>query len=209
MKSDDLQRMQPGFNDPVLDSQVVFRRALQALSMPGRIVDLPNLDSVPERGHSASALLLLALVDSDCALWLSPTLAGSDAQAWLRFHTGCRFVLEPARANFLWLCAGDPWPLLSDMQLGSDEYPDQSATCIMETTGLQTGAGPQGWSLTGPGIAAPLGLAAEGLPADFAAQWAGNHTVFPRGVDVFLTSATQVLGVPRTTVMRQFEALEP
>lgn len=208
MKSDDLQRMQAGFDDPVLHSQVVFRRALQVLSMPGRIVDLPHLDSVPKNGHIASALLLLALVDSDCALWFSPSLAGSDSQAWLRFHTGCHFVQEPSQANFLWLCAGDPWPLLSEMQVGSDEYPDQSATCIMETTGLQTGAGPQAWSLTGPGIAAPLGLTAVGLPTDFVAQWASNHAAFPRGVDLFLTTATQVLGLPRSTLLRLLEVSE-
>lgn len=208
MKSDDLQRMQPGFDDPVLDSQVVFRRALQALSMPGRLVDLPNLATVPKPGHSASAMLLLALLDSDCALWLSPSLAGSDAQAWLRFHTGCRFVREPAQASFLWLCAGDRWPLLSEMQAGSDEYPDQSATCIMETSSLQMGADHQAWSLSGPGVTTLSGLTAKGLPADFAAQWANNHAAFPRGVDVFLTAATQVLGVPRSTAMRQLEVLE-
>jgi alpha-D-ribose 1-methylphosphonate 5-triphosphate synthase subunit PhnH len=209
MKSDDLQWMQPGFADPVLDSQVVFRRALEALSMPGRLIDLPDLATVPKQGHSASALLLLALVDSDCALWLSPSLAGTDAQAWLRFHTGCRFVQAPGEANFLWLYAGDPWPVLSDMQLGSDEYPDQSATCIMETRSLQTGGEDQVWSLTGPGIAAPIGLTAEGMPENFAAQWAVNHSAFPRGVDVILTTATQALGLPRSTALRQLEMLEP
>ncbi|MGB4117933.1 MAG: phosphonate C-P lyase system protein PhnH [Polaromonas sp.] len=208
MKSDDLQRMQPGFDDPVLDSQGVFRRALQALSMPGRLVDLPALASVPKQGHSASALLLLALLDSDCALWLSPSLADTDAQTWLRFHTGCRFVREPAQANFLWLCAGDGWPALSDMQAGSDEYPDQSATCIMEASSLQTGADPLAWSLSGPGILAPMGLTAEGLPADFVAQWASNHAAFPRGVDVLLTTSTQVLGLPRSTMLRALQVSE-
>ena len=208
MKSDDLQRMQPGFDDPVLDSQVVFRLALQALSMPGRLVALPTLSSAPRQGHCASALLLLALVDSDCAIWLSPSLAGTDAQSWLRFHTGCRFVQEPDKANFLWLCAGDGWPRLSEMLSGSDEYPDQSATCIMESSGMRTGADQQMWSLTGPGILAPIGLAAAGLPVDLAAQWAGNHAAFPRGVDVFLTTDTQVLGLPRSTALRQFDALE-
>lgn len=208
MKADDLQRMRPGFDDPVLNSQLVFRRALQALSMPGRLVDLPNLSAVPRQGHSASALLLLALVDSDCTLWLSPCLAGTDAQTWLRFHTGCRFVQEPAQANFLWLCAQDRWPHMCDMQAGTDEYPDQSATCIMETSSLQTGADSLAWSLSGPGIPVPVGLTAQGLPADFAAQWAGNHAAFPRGVDVFLTTATQVLGLPRSTMLQSFEMSE-
>jgi alpha-D-ribose 1-methylphosphonate 5-triphosphate synthase subunit PhnH len=208
MKADDLQKMQPGFDDPVLNSQLVFRRALQALSMPGRLVDLPGLAALPRQGHSASAMLLLALVDSDCALWLSPRLAGTNAQTWLRFHTGCRFVQEPAQANFLWLCAQDRWPHLGDMQAGTDEYPDQSATCIMETSSIQTGARSRAWSLSGPGIASPVGLTAEGLPADFAAQWAGNHAAFPRGVDVFLTTATQVLGLPRSTMLQSFEMSE-
>lgn len=208
MNAGDLQKMQPGFDDPVLNSQLVFRRALQALSMPGRLVDLPNLAAVPKQGHSASALLLLALVDSDCTLWLSPSLAGTDAQTWLRFHTGCRFVQEPAQANFLWLCAQDRWPHMSDMQAGTDEYPDQSATCIMETSSIQTGEESRVWSLSGPGIASPVGLTAEGLPADFAAQWAGNHAAFPRGVDVLLTTSAQVLGLPRSTMLQSFEMSE-
>lgn len=208
MNADDLKKMQPGFDSPVLNSQLVFRRALQALSMPGRLVDLPNLAAVPRQGHSASALLLLALVDSDCRLWLSPSLAGTDAQAWLRFHSGCHFVQEPAQGNFLWLCAQDRWPLISDMHAGTDEYPDQSATCIMETGSIQTGTNSQAWSLSGPGIPSPVGLTAEGLPADFAAQWAGNHATFPRGVDILLTTATQVLGLPRSTMLQSFEMSE-
>lgn len=208
MKSDDLQRMQPGFDDPVLDSQAMFRFALQALSMPGRLVELPTLATAPTQGHRSSALLLLALVDSDCAIWLSPSLADTEAQSWLRFHTGCRFVQEPAKANFLWLCAGDRWPRLDEMQAGSEEYPDQSATCIMESSGIRAGADQHMWSLTGPGILAPIGLSAAGLPADFAAMWAVNHAAFPRGVDVLLTTDAQVLGLPRSAALRQFEALE-
>lgn len=208
MKSDDLQRMQPGFDDPVLNSQLVFRRALQAMSLPGRLVELPNLAGVPRQGHSASALLLLALVDSDCTLWLSPSLAGTDAQTWLRFHTGCRFVQDPEQANFLWLCAQDRWPRMSQMQAGTDEYPDQSATCIMETSSIQSGAGSLGWSLSGPGIASSVGLTAQGLPADFGVQWAVNHAAFPRGVDVLLTTATQVLGLPRSTMLQPLEISE-
>jgi len=38
-----------------------------------------------------------------------------------------------------------------------------------------------------------------GLPEGFVDQWANNHGIFPRGVDVFLTDATQVVGLPRTT----------
>jgi len=39
----------------------------------------------------------------------------------------------------------------------------------------------------------------QGLPADFAAQWAENHAAFPRGVDAYLASADALVGLPRTT----------
>lgn len=198
MKQQDLQQVVPGFDDPVTGSQAVFRCALQALSMPGSAVAVPAVAQRPVRGHGAAALLLLALLDSDCTLWLSPSLKGADAQTWLRFHTGCRCVDDPAQARFLWLAAGDAWPSLTDMNIGSDEYPDQSATCVMEVNDLQ-GDEPGAWTLHGPGIQGTRHLSAAGLPADFLQQWSANHGRFPRGVDVFLVTGTQLLGLPRST----------
>lgn len=198
MKAQDLQSVRPGFDDLAMGSQSVFRQALQALSLPGRAVELPMVAQLPSKGQGAAALLLLALLDSDSALWLSPSLAGSDAQAWLRFHTGCRCVDDPAAAGFLWLAQGDAWPALGELDGGSDEYPDQSATCILELGGDDQ-ARCDDYVLTGPGIQGELVLQAAGLPADFAKQWASNHAAFPKGVDVFLTTDRQVTGLPRST----------
>jgi alpha-D-ribose 1-methylphosphonate 5-triphosphate synthase subunit PhnH len=92
---------------------------------------------------------------------------------------------------------GDDMPQLSSLQLGSDAYPDTSATCVLEVDSLQADAG--GWRLQGPGIPSERHLNALGLPSDFAAQWADNHASFPRGVDVFLSTATHMAGLPRTT----------
>jgi len=92
---------------------------------------------------------------------------------------------------------GDDMPQLSSLQLGSDAYPDQSATCVLEVDSLHSDAG--GWRLQGPGIPTVRHLHARGLAGDFAAQWADNHASFPRGVDVFLSTATHIAGLPRTT----------
>jgi alpha-D-ribose 1-methylphosphonate 5-triphosphate synthase subunit PhnH len=86
---------------------------------------------------------------------------------------------------------------LAQLRQGSDAYPDQSATCVIEVQSLQAGA--SGWVLQGPGIATQQTLQVQGLAADFQAQWADNHGRFPQGVDVFLTTPTQVVGLPRTT----------
>ena len=40
---------------------------------------------------------------------------------------------------------------------------------------------------------------AEGLPADFPAQWAVNNAQFPRGVDVVLCAGDRLAALPRTT----------
>ena len=81
--------------------------------------------------------------------------------------------------------------------LGSDAYPDQSATCIIETQGFDTDI--TDLVLQGPGIDGERTLKVLGLPDAFLEQWTDNHGIFPRGVDVFLTNSTHIVGLPRTT----------
>jgi alpha-D-ribose 1-methylphosphonate 5-triphosphate synthase subunit PhnH len=193
----DLQNIVAGFDDEAFGSQAVFRVALDALSHPGRVFDMPLETALPRHGHGAAAALLLGLLDADTTLWLSPTLASSDAPVWIRFHTGCQIVADAAASQFLWVALGDDMPRLSSLQLGNDAYPDPSATCVLEVESLHGDAG--GWRLQGPGIPSERHVHAHGLPSDFASQWADNHASFPRGVDVFLSTATQIAGLPRTT----------
>lgn len=189
-----------GFSSEALGSQTVFRAVLQALSQPGQPVHLAHDAEVPAAGNGASAAALLALLDSDCALWLSPRLAASDAGLWLRFHTGCQLVHSPGLARFAWVAQGDAVPPLATFAQGSDAYPDQSATCVMDVDRLTTGEEVDGaWRLSGPGIQIARHLRVDGLPADFERQWADNHAAFPRGVDVLLATATHIAGLPRTT----------
>lgn len=201
MKAEDLQQVRPGFHDAALGSQAVFRSALSALSHPGRVIEMPDVSALPRQGHGAAALLLQALVDSDCRVWLSPALAASDAAAWLRFHTGCRWATDATSARFLWVAEGDALPALASLDAGTDEYPDQSATCVVEVAALD-GAAADGLVLTGPGIATEQSLSVRGLPDDFATQWDGNHRAFPRGVDLFLVTPTHIAGLPRSTRVR-------
>lgn len=201
MKAEDLQQVRPGFHDAALGSQAVFRTALSALSHPGRVIEMPDVSALPRNGHAAAALLLQALVDNDCAVWLSPALAASDAAAWLRFHTGCRWAAAPADARFLWVADGDALPALASLDAGTDAYPDQSATCVIELQALDA-EGAEGLVLTGPGIASEQTLCATGLPGDFVDQWDTNHRRFPRGVDIFLATPTHIAGLPRSTRVR-------
>lgn len=205
----DLQQVRAGFDDEAHGSQAVFRAALDALSHPGRPRAVDASAEAPRHGHRAAALVLLALLDADCSLWLSPALRGSDAAAWLRFHTGCRLVDQASQAQFLWVGLGEAMPALDCLAQGTDSDPDHSATCVLEVQALDASGTPPGagldgaaWRLRGPGIDGEASLCAPGAPADFAHQWAANHAAFPRGVDLLLATPTHIAGLPRTTALQ-------
>jgi len=197
LKSQELQNVVTGFTHEALGSQAVFRASLNALSYPGRPLKMPLDCALPRQGQGAAAALLLGLLDSDTSLWMSPSVFHSDASPWLRFHTGCKAVEDVRAAQFVWVALGDSLPQMSSLMLGSDAYPDQSATCIIETQGLDTNV--EDLFLEGPGIEGKRALKVLGLPDAFLEQWTDNHAIFPRGVDVFFTDSTHIVGLPRST----------
>jgi alpha-D-ribose 1-methylphosphonate 5-triphosphate synthase subunit PhnH len=183
----------PGFAEPGRDAQAVFRAALAALSEPGRVIDLPlELETGLPVGAAALALLL-ALADAETPLWLDAL--ASAAADFLRFHTGAPIVEDKRVARFALIADAPRCPALDRFALGEEDYPDRSTTLIVEATRLAS-PGPLG--LRGPGIADRRGLAVEGLAPQFLADWAGNHALFPRGVDILLTCGSRLCGLPRS-----------
>lgn len=203
MNARDLSGIGAGFSDLSTGSQAVFKAALQAMSHPGRLVELVHDAQVPAAGHPSSAGLLLALTDAASRLWLSPSLAAGGAAQWLRFHTGCTVVEEPGEAHLAWMAGPAEMPPLASFSQGTDEYPDRSATCILDVPALAEGGD---WLLRGPGIRNQARLRVGGLPARmaasfparFAAEWAANHASFPCGVDLFLAAPRLIAAMPRT-----------
>ena len=201
-----LQDMAPGFADSTAQSQVVFRCALDALARPGTPVSIPAAALVsPTPGtHAAAASLLLALLDQDCALWLSSTLAHGPAAAWLRFHTGCLMVQDCSKADFVWAASIAELPPLQQLKQGSAEYPDQSATCVVEVTAWRAAAETEvdAVSLRGPGVRDVITLAVDGMDASFVQQHHAMQEHAPCGVDIFCCARDVVLGFPRSVRLR-------
>jgi alpha-D-ribose 1-methylphosphonate 5-triphosphate synthase subunit PhnH len=88
---------------------------------------------------------------------------------------------------------------LEDFNPGTEDFPDQSATLIIEVTALAEG-GPV--TLSGPGIPGHRHVTVQGLAPDFAEQWAANHARFPCGVDVIVTCGASLMGLPRTVSLK-------
>lgn len=187
----------PGFAEPVFAAQHTFRAALMALAHPGRIVsvDLP-LESPPSLDVATTALGL-ALLDHETALWLDGKLRG--AEAYFRFHCGNFVAASPDGAQFAMLADLRALPPLTDFRQGSDEYPDESATLILQVDELAEDGPLQ---LSGPGIAGVTCLGIAGLDSGFWQGWPANNAAFPRGVDIFLTCGSRLCGLPRTTIVR-------
>jgi alpha-D-ribose 1-methylphosphonate 5-triphosphate synthase subunit PhnH len=186
-----------GFAAPVHDAQAAFRAVLDAIAHPGTIAALPALAEPPPSPLApASAALALALCDADTPVWLDAALAANDAPAWLTFHCGCRIVVAPGAAAFVF--AAGPPPPMDALDAGSDLYPDRSATLVVQVAALGTGTLLR---LSGPGIRDVATAAVAGVPADFVAQRAINHRNYPRGVDCILVAGASVLCLPRSTVV--------
>jgi alpha-D-ribose 1-methylphosphonate 5-triphosphate synthase subunit PhnH len=187
--------LSPAFRDAVRESQSVFRLAMQAMASPGKILTL-DAQLVPSPPLLApAAALLLTLCDFETPVWLDPPLAESaDVVAFLRFHTGARVVASPADATFAVIADGTHMPELAAFPQGAPDYPDRSATLIVQVETLAA----RGWRLEGPGIRDAARLSAAPLPADFAAQLRDNRSTFPCGVDIFLAARNALAALPRS-----------
>jgi alpha-D-ribose 1-methylphosphonate 5-triphosphate synthase subunit PhnH len=186
------QWLQAAFNDPVLDAQTSFRSALKALSEPGLAQPL-NRALALENLHPATYALCLAFLDGDTPLWLAPCFDTPAIRANLSFHCGCPIVAERELALFALLDesgAND----LSAFDNGSERYPDQSCTLLIQ---LETLAGGESLRWRGPGIK-DVRVVELPLRTRFWQQRQAR-SAFPRGLDAFFAAGEQVIGLPRST----------
>lgn len=191
----DLSHLKAGFAEPVRDAQRCFRAVLDALARPGRIVELGELPAPPAGLGASQSAVLLALADIDTPVWLPPALRDAEAGHYLRFHCGCRLATSLADAVFVVPAALDALPVLDALRLGEPEFPDRSATLIVEVDDLAAD-GPI--RLTGPGIESEARLAVAGWRAATTDLLRENRRRFPLGVDLLLTCGNRVVGLPRT-----------
>ena len=178
----------PGFADPVTQAHACFRSVLEAMSHPGRIIDLGGGLHGPEPLEPATAAVLLTLADGETPVWLDP--AAEAASDWVRFHCGAPFA-GPEMAAFAVCLALPP---LDAFGWGSHDGPETSTTVILQVARFDAGPALR---LAGPGLQAPETVRL-GLPGDFAARWRANRAAFPRGVDLVVCAGTAVAALPRS-----------
>jgi alpha-D-ribose 1-methylphosphonate 5-triphosphate synthase subunit PhnH len=181
------QALEGGFADVAVDSAQAFRAAMVALARPGRLSEVTGA-APPAPLSPAAGALVLTLCDPDTAVHLAGAHDCAQVRDWITFHAGAPLT-EAARADF----AIGTWPALQPLEAyatGSAEYPDRSATLIVEVDRLAA----EGAVLRGPGID---GTARLSLPET--AAFRANAGRFPLGLDFFFSCGNRLAALPRTT----------
>jgi alpha-D-ribose 1-methylphosphonate 5-triphosphate synthase subunit PhnH len=181
----------PGFAAAPRDAQRAFRAILMAMARPGLVVDM-NLAHAPDGLSPAAAAALLALCDGDTPIWLDA--AALVAAPFLHFHCGSPIAAQPMTARFAYCSDPGLLPSLESFALGTDDYPDRSTTLLLE---VALGGTPTA-RLTGPGIEREVRLGLRGLSSVFWEERADLMPLFPRGLDLILTSGNKVAALPRS-----------
>ena len=175
------------FADAPVEAARVFRSALNTIARPGRIETVTGAEP-PAPLSIAAGCVLLTLCDPETPVFLAETHDRPEVRDWITFHCGAPLV-EAGEARFA-LGAWDALKPLDRFGIGSAEYPDRSATLIVESVRLAS----DGAQLTGPGIRETAWLSLPEIEAFHA-----NRALFPLGLDFFFTAGARLAALPRST----------
>ncbi len=176
-----------GFKDPAIQSAHAFRSVMEAMARPGTVQEISG--AVPPAPMSpAAGAVLLTLCDTETPVYLAGALDCDAVRSWLAFHTGAPLT-GPSHCMFAISAWSDLGPL-NAYPIGTSEYPDRSATLIVECPELIA----SGATLTGPGIKDKAALSLPELEA-----FQHNQTLYPLGLDFIFTNSSRLAALPRTT----------
>lgn len=185
-------------DNKVIDSQRIFRKILDGLSRPGKIVALDTAFDYRTNLLNETMAVLLTLLDSEVTFHL----VGNDAHATAEIEIRTLARTAPiAEADYIIVPSlFNAAEAFEKAKIGTLLDPNQSATIIIETQQLSNDTA---YTLTGPGIKDSRTVT---IPS--ANQWlaARNEAVneFPLGVDCFfIDQAGSCLGLPRTTKIEE------
>ncbi len=176
-----------GFANPAIQSAHAFRSVMEAMARPGTLQEISSAEPSAPLSKAAGAVLL-TLCDTDTGVYLAGEADCDPVRAWLAFHTGAPLT-GPSHCVF----AVGTWDALNPLSaypIGTSEYPDRSATLIVECAELvQTGA-----TLTGPGIKSNAALSVPDIDT-----LQENSALFPLGLDFIFTCGDRLAALPRST----------
>lgn len=183
-----LAALQGAFGDPPRDAARAFRACLRVMARPGTVEQVCGA-TPPAPLSVAAGTLVLTLCDAETPVFLAGDHDSPAVRDWITFHTNAPLTKDRCTAVFAFGRWQDLEPL-GKFPAGTDEYPDRSATLVVELDVLEaTGA-----RLTGPGIRHAAYLSLPETDAFLA-----NNARFPCGLDFYFAAGNRIAGLPRST----------
>ncbi len=168
----------------------MFRLILTAMSHPGSVLALPELDGEPE----ALSLFLSPLMDQETTFAVIGDRLLSER---LQRSTFARPV-DVDEADYIIAAQASTEGMMSRFRRGTLEYPDRSATLVYRVESL--GHGDLSLTLSGPGVDGQTELEIGGMDMDEFRQLQGANMDFPLGLDaLFLDRAGRIAAIARST----------
>lgn len=162
-----------------VESNAAFEALLRAIAEPGPAIGMPDAGFTP---------IIAALIDRECVVYATDPMIVSQL-----IQTGAR-ISYPEVAEFVFCHADEATDIAPRLTLGSDYYPDDGATIVIET---RLGAGCK-LKLTGPGIETDKTVQVGGLGDAFWNIRQGRAR-YPMGFDIILVDGQNVVAIPRST----------
>lgn len=187
------QALEGGFSESPVQSAESFRKIMNVMAKPGLIETL-DVAAPPAPLSKAAGTLLLTLCDSQTPVYLCGDWDVQPVRDWITFH--CNAPLVGAAECMFALGGWNDLKPLQDYPIGTSEYPDRSATLIVEMDHLSN----KGCALKGPGIKDVGHLS---LPET--AFFQDNAGFFPLGLDFYFTCGDKIAALPRTTKVSTIE----
>jgi alpha-D-ribose 1-methylphosphonate 5-triphosphate synthase subunit PhnH len=181
-------------------SQKNYRRLLQALSRPGRVVRLEPVDGPGP--FAAARAVAECLLDSDVGFCVAGNGGAAALQAAIAGATGAR-VSPLEEADFIFFVEGGGRGGVCRARRGALESPEDGATLVYCVDPPPAGGAERfRVRLTGPGIPGAGGIAPEmaGITVEAFQALVIVNADFPLGVDAFFVRPDgELMGLPRST----------
>ena len=183
------------FEQPVDESQQVFRDLLKAMSEPGYIASVHEMSLNDCSLFSSTWRIALTLLDHDTLVYLSPNLSADNVAKSIAFQTGARLTEHASEADFA-LITVDEMGLIESFRKGSIERPHESCTVLIQVPTLDS---EHPFELSGPGIQNTKQMAFPKLSELDLQHLADNYQLYPCGLDFVFCTPSQFFALPRTT----------
>lgn len=194
--------------DLVHDTQIIYRKLVDAMARPGKIVNIfeaCNKTTPPDSFSKTMAGLAFLLLDTEVRFFVQAE-EQARIEEYLRMNTFSSLG-KMEDADFLFidrrLFEDEIEELMSHVKKGTLQNPHNSATIFIAVDELgsrECGEEEMRLLLQGPGIREKRELLVSGLSEKWLVEREWVNEEYPTGVDlVFVCSNGDIAGLPRTT----------